>query len=373
MKTICIVHFQPLEKYPPAFNFLRCIEKGGFSKDQIHVITTSPPSSFTEINIPGVTIHRVSLPENASRSRRLFFYLNFHYRCWDLLKRLKPVAVLYYETLSAFAPVLYKQLGNTKLMLLSHYHEYTSPAEYQNGMIVNRLFHLIETPAYSKMSWVSHTNENRARLFRKDLAEKSPAEIAIVPNYPPDEWTQRAKLKKQQPDSKIQFVYVGALSDDTMYVSELFRWIDDNQERYSLTIYTDNYEPNVMNLLSQFTAGNIHFKGAISYDKLPEVLPGYDVGLILYRGTTFNYTYNAPNKFFEYLNCGLNVIYPSVMVGMDEYKTVYPDQQILSVDFSKLEKLELDLQKKPGCFSPDTQCTAEQSFGPLIAQLTKNL
>jgi hypothetical protein len=52
---------------------------------------------------------------------------------------------------------------------------------------------------------------------------------------------------------------------------------------------------------------------------LPQVLSQYDVGLILYRCRTLNFVYNATNKLFEYLVCGLDVWYPPCMLGLKTY------------------------------------------------------
>lgn len=49
----------------------------------------------------------------------------------------------------------------------------------------------------------------------------------------------------------------------------------------------------------------------INYSDLPGVIRAYDVGVILYNGHIANYVFNAPNKLFEYLACGLDVWSPS--------------------------------------------------------------
>ena len=58
---------------------------------------------------------------------------------------------------------------------------------------------------------------------------------------------------------------------------------------------------------------DVHWHDAIPFDDLAEVLPRYDVGLILYKGHIPNYVHNVPNKFWEYLAAGLGGIVPSMM------------------------------------------------------------
>jgi hypothetical protein len=92
-----------------------------------------------------------------------------------------------------------------------------------------------------------------------------------------------------------------------------------HQDECFWDIYSDNHNEEVIAFLKTLNAPNIHFKGAVAYDDLPLVLPKYDVGVILYNGNTPNYEYNAPNKFFEYYICGLNVWFGQGMKGMIPY------------------------------------------------------
>ena len=79
----------------------------------------------------------------------------------------------------------------------------------------------------------------------------------------------------------------------------------------------------------------------VEYDQLPALLRQFDVGVILYRCRTVNYQYNASNKLFEYLMCGLDVWYPPTMLGVKPYarEDVWP--RVVEVDFENLESVEL--------------------------------
>lgn len=48
----------------------------------------------------------------------------------------------------------------------------------------------------------------------------------------------------------------------------------------------------------------------VEYEKLGSILKNYHVGLILYKDLITNFVYNALNKLFEYLSCGLDVWHP---------------------------------------------------------------
>jgi hypothetical protein len=104
------------------------------------------------------------------------------------------------------------------------------------------------------------------------------------------------------------------------------------------------------------------------------VLSDYDVGVILYKGHIPNYIYNAPNKLFEYLACGLDVWFPHVMKSCFKYVTSHTYPKILPVDFSNFNLLDLektidrnDLEFK----QPQYYC--ETALYPLAKQLIKNV
>jgi hypothetical protein len=65
----------------------------------------------------------------------------------------------------------------------------------------------------------------------------------------------------------------------------------------------------------------------VDYYQLPMELVKFDVGLVLYKGTIPNHVYSVPNKVYEYLNCGLDVIIDqniitTISLGIEQIHTV---------------------------------------------------
>jgi hypothetical protein len=316
MRSWFIVHFQPLEKYPPVINFIRFVQGQPDFKNDLQVISTHPGKET--INFSNVPVHRVVKWGKRSRIQRLFFYASFNLRSLFLLIRHRPEKVLYYETLSAFGPWFYKKYINSKAELYIHYHEYISSKEYEQGMVMTRRLHEKEKQLYPVASWISHTNNDRMQLFLKDIGSRYNYTY-IMPNYPSASWKEKAAAVERNKGGRIAFVYVGALSLSTMHTREMAEFVARHQDECFWDIYSDNHNEEVIAFLKTLNAPNIHFKGAVAYDDLPLVLPKYDVGVILYNGNTPNYEYNAPNKFFEYYICGLNVWFGQGMKGMIPY------------------------------------------------------
>jgi hypothetical protein len=337
---------------------------------ELNVVTTNASAVHWDIDIPGVKIHYLlSSKKMPSKWKRALGYLSFNIRALFLLIRSKPKAILYYETLSAWAPCFYKKYLSRQSRLLIHYHEYMSPAEYAQGMWLNNYLHKIEKRTYRLADWVSHTNADRMQLFLKDLGKQAPVNTFIMPNYPPASWAMQAATVPRNTDSRIGFIYVGALSLSTMYTREMAQWISMHPDEYYWDIYSDMHDQEAIEYLRWMQAPNIRFLGAIAYDGLPSILPRYDIGVVLYKGTTHNYRYNAPNKFFEYHICGLNVLYPPAMKGMQPYRQTGSKPWVEEVDFDNPALPQYERALRVELISGTTY-TAENVYSELCRHLT---
>lgn len=340
MKMV-VVHFNPLEKYPPAVNLLRYLSSQKEIPIDIKVMTTKLNPVSWLVQIIGVKRINIKWKPNQRKLLRLWAYVIFNLQVLSQLIRTKPELVLYYETLSSWAPVFYKRFFRKSTRLFIHYHEYMSAGEYQSGMVLNRWFHQYEKRIYSLADWISHTNTDRMELFKRDISY-SINNTYIMPNYPPISWSETCRLIGRAEDRRIGFVYVGALAFNTMHTREMAEFVAANPSFCYWDIYSDNPSTDVVIFLKTLNASNISFKGSIAYDDLPRVLPKYDVGLILYNGNTFNFAFNAPNKYFEYLACGINVLYGAGMKGMYQYEQTETKPWTRRVNFKSLEKFSFE-------------------------------
>ena len=337
MSNWFIIHFQPVEKYPPVLNFIRFVTSQPDYKKDLKLVTVHPGVGKKTIEFPHVRTHRIATIKNRSRLQRLLFYITFNIKSLLLLIKYKPANVLYYETLSAYAALWYKKWINPQLRVFIHYHEYTSPEEYASGMVFSRWLHKRERKMYAKTSWVSHTNRTRMDFFLRDIEKSWPPDIFILPNFPPQHWIQSAAKTKRAESKRIGFVYVGALGLASMYTQEMARFVAAHHNDCYWHIYSDNHEKEAKEYLLSLNAPNIEFKGGVRYDELPTVLAQYDIGVIIYKGISLNHIYSEPNKFFEYLICGLNVWYPQEIKGMHHFEQPHVKPWVRQIDFAELE------------------------------------
>ncbi|WP_179333437.1 glycosyltransferase family protein [Winogradskyella costae] len=361
---IVVFHYYPIEGYPPVQNLLNL--KRFQEKVSLTCMTTKGNHNYNYKN-PYIKIIYLGNSDATGKFKslkRYFSYLLFNIVGFISLLYKRPSSIIYYETISAFPALLYKYIfPSTQLYVL--YHEYTSKEEYLKGPSLVRMIHKLEIKSYEKVNWISHTNTDRRKLFSKDY-DISIDKISCLPNYPPSSWLSSTKnLIKTK--NKCKFVYVGYTIDNySMYIDEMVNVISGNSD-FSLDFYLLKTPSNIVKEIhAKGLSNRIQFKSGLAYNDLPLILGHYDVGIILYRGLTKNYIYNAPNKLFEYLACGLSVWYPKVMLGITPYKST----RIREVDFDSSDILRLNVSDYcEGDTINYDNFTAEKAFKDLMDRL----
>lgn len=364
----CIVHFQAIEKYPPAINFLTILGREYGDRSGIFLLTSAPGSTHRELQIPGIHIERVSsgTAGKGKLARMLVYAVFFIKTLWRLII-LRPSSILYYETLSAGAPVFYCRYINRKCRLLIHYHEYTSPQEYATGMINVRWYHRMERSFYQRAIWISHCNNDRVRMFLQDVQQDIASLVHVLPNHPPASWSAQPNTGTTLP---LGIVHVGALNTEGFYLKEFAEWVGRHQDNVYFDIYSDNIQPAVFACLEKVAAPNIQFKGPVAYLDLPQVLTKYKVGVVLYSGISLNHIYSVPNKVFEYHVCGLDVWFPTALQTTRSLVTNKTRPAITAVEFDKPDQLDKLLLSDHSDLPEQKQdFKAEVTYQPLLAAL----
>ncbi len=337
---VAIIHFRPIELYPPIHNLLNFLSA---EEKEIEIFLYSTKRKIKGLQENSYEIKKsyrhIILSDNLPKWKRLFNYIQFNlYTTFSLLLT-RPDKIIYFQTISSFPVFLIKKIFRSKAPIFIHYHEYFSPSHYNKVMKLEQFFHKRESYLYKTAYWISHTNQDRLRLFMKDnQLESNSDKLHDLPNFPPKAWKNHTSIKsKMNSSSPLKLVYVGALSTHNMYTKELFSWISKQKGEVLLDVFSINIKEDVFDYLHKLQCKFINFKGGVSYDKLPEVLRDYHVGLIIYNGKSLNYTYNAPNKLFEYFACDLDVWFSSDLISSYPYERDNSYPKILKVNFRDLD------------------------------------
>ncbi len=340
-KKIAIFHTRPLELYPPVMNLLDHLAAHVPEGVAISVHTTFPDTrikGYVPKNADRIRILRHGrLDPDAHAFIRYARYVLFLVRSAWAAFRWAPGTLMYFETLSAGVPYLFSIFRKHTRMLV-HYHEYMTDAEY-SAQPIQRMLHGMERRMLSRMVRISHTNAHRVRLFLQDMPFLSTEKVKVMPNYPPRAWSERAMTHERDKSSgPIRLVYVGALDLNGMYVRELAEWVERKGGVYTLDLVTQQDD----SMIKAFLSGFRHTKGLgyVPYAELPSLLADHDIGVILYKVRNDNFRYNAVNKLFEYLNCGLHVWYPPEMEGIHPYAEWQGHPCMVAVDYRSMASMD---------------------------------
>ncbi len=331
---IAIIHFLPVEYYPPVKNMLECLTQ----KDSHHILLCSTTNHHgiqkwfaSNSRIQTKRFGRTK-PARTFLKRAIFNLRFIVYSYWALLT-FKPRIIIYYASDSAIPVFFYSLLSIKKFRLAIHYHEYSSPSWYKKGPLISRIGHLIEKSyLYARTKYISHTNFNRLGKFYRDHPQLTQPFLCCLPNLPPPYWWEKPASKKT--DAIIRIVYVGSLSLEDTWIEQLCKWVLTQADKLLLDIYCFNLTETADRFFTSLPIQNIRlFRRGTPYDNLPNILSAYDVGLILYKGTTENYRLNLPNKLFEYLACGLEVWFPPEMTLMNKWACPHSHPRVIPFNY----------------------------------------
>ncbi|BDC98609.1 hypothetical protein [Persicobacter psychrovividus] len=340
---LAIIHFQPLEYYPPVCNLINTLGDSFSSVKVFSCSNVAQRDSFTPDRPANIFIHKFPFTKiGESRGFRLLKYIFFN--LFTLLRLLffRPNKLLYFESSSAWPAYVYLRFFNSKCQLFIHYHEYESPKDYLQMMTTVRFYHDLEKKwLYSNAKWISQTNADRIQFFHEDHPNLMKNQLRIMPNYPPKSWLYKSLSVKKRNIGSLKLIYVGSLSFQSTYLKEVCEWVENQGGRVLFDIFAYNVYTDVKDYLNEREKGYIrYFEKGIEYQDQPPLLSQYDVGLVLYKAHNQNFTYNAPNKLFEYLACDLDVWYPDVLKGPVPYQTVDTFPKVLPMNCEDMEAFD---------------------------------
>lgn len=333
--VLFIFHFRPIENYPPVQNLINvALKQKQFSR--IYCVTSKgkeKPLSFNN----KVKILRLGNSKSTKFKLWLSYILFAFIGVWKLIV-LKPRFVLYYETLSMYPVYFYKRYINNSIRVCIHYHEYVSKKEFERLPGIEKIYQKLENFLYQNCSWISQTNEVRLDKFLKDKHLTFDSEIHHeLPNFPSEQWAKQNTFWK--PNEALKIVYVGySLTEEGSYLKELIHLLSTSAFEIQLNLYCFESNTFVEELAGRHGSLVVNLHAPKAYSELPNILKNHHVGLILYKAKTDNYLYNAPNKLFEYLSCGLDVWYPEEMQGIHSFDSK-EEPRVIRLNFSDEEAL----------------------------------
>src|SRR4051794_23527915 len=109
---LAIIHFSPIELYPPVMNWLNYLASSLPDGSEVRVYTMEPSPEFERYVTPSSKI--ILLRSDNSWGRNFFArywkYFGFYMSVSRKLNSWKPNTLMYYETLSAFPAFIHEKV-----------------------------------------------------------------------------------------------------------------------------------------------------------------------------------------------------------------------------------------------------------------------
>jgi hypothetical protein len=357
-KKIALFHYNPLELFPPVMNMINYLGSEGGDDVSIRVYTISAGSRFKKYQpLPdtNVRIYRMGIVTIRKYPIVRFGIYLWHYM-YSFINCLfwRPSSIFYIETMSSPVPVLLKKYFFRKASIVAHYHEYVTPVDYSRTSFFYNI-HQMEIGIYNQADWISHTNEDRMALYLNDLKRSSQElPVHIMPNFPLRNWAANYSKVKWSGKLPLKLVFAGAVDLNNMYFPEFIAWVEKQEGKCTLDILSNQDPVNIEKYIRANSVKYVSIRKSVSYSDLPQILNQYDVGLILYKGDSENFLFNAPNKLFEYLAVGLDVWFPSNLKGIIPYVQSLQHPMVLPFEFNTLSNISIEeIYEDKSCdFSP---------------------
>ncbi len=374
---VAILHQLPIEYYPPLTNILKYFSD--VQDVQVLAVTCHNDKGRAPYSQPRIELRRYPFAVRGDsfyqRWKKAFAW---HWAAARTLADFRPDVLMYFEPHSALAAFLYFWWFRGKARLFIHHHEYYTPGDYrQPGNRLTRLNHFFERRfLLPRAYWISQTNSDRLRFFQSDHPEVETQKLHVMPNLPPQRWLQREAVQNQFATPTLRLVYVGSVSLHDTFIGPLVDWLLANPAlAISLDVFAYNCDPVTLEFLKKSSGETVRFhERGVDYDELPTLLRQFDVGVILYRCRTVNYQYNASNKLFEYLTCGLDVWYPPTMLGVKPYARDDAWPRVMEIDYDELTSVDLSkMRSRDGLRELAWQETCEGVYSVLDAAMRESL
>ena len=290
MPKVLILHFNSIERYPPATNVAEHLKSIRMDVKVVSTKVGNTPASRGLI----------------TKLKLMWELTKFHLAAFVALTFESFDLVIAYEHLSIL-PIHWTQKINPSQRLWLHFHEYTSPAEIAcAGAFSSHCWKHVPA-VVDRSDFTSHTNGWRLNQFRSNMGLNALTEkrFGCLPNTPPQAWLDRTPKQWNSPaptKRPLRLVYHGALHPDTTYIERLCELLDEGNGELTLDVFTNDN-------IDDFSTAHMNVHRSVPYMDLPMVLTEFDLGLIIYRGIIPNHKFSQPNKLWEYLGCKLSLIH----------------------------------------------------------------
>lgn len=120
---------------------------------------------------------------------------------------------------------------------------------------------------------------------------------------------KQPEIQRRKAEKKVIFIYQGPLNEDRGIREILRAFSSLKSDNWILIMVGGNVE-EVNNFKKTFSNKNFLFTGFIPNNQVLGYMKHANIGILALRNTCLNNYYTAPNKLYEYMQCGCAVLGP---------------------------------------------------------------
>ena len=352
MKRILIICSRRTNRAPRLNNTYNLLN----SKYDITIAGDSQPTYISRRKFIELKTQKTSFSK-LHRGLVLFLFMPlFPFKLSHLKYILKPNAFNLYKTLSFrkldivilhhidLLPIICYLKRKEKFKLILNIHEYY-PKEFdhqKNWLKMQTYWDNLCNEFMSHVDLFLSVNETISNEYLKQF-KLDKSKFFIYPNVKKFEDLKPINSLKKQ----IRLVHHGA-AIPSRNIENMIKLMDFLPQNYELTLILVERNPEYLKYLKSFESQRIRFLKPINFDKIPEHLNCYDIGIYFLEPSNFNEENSLPNKFFEFIQARLCI----AVTPVNEMKKIVLENEIgiVSKDYdlnkfaeqlSKLSKKEI--------------------------------
>lgn len=346
---LCVVHYLPIEQYPPLQNLMEALGAQERMSSVIFCGSVEALEHHSQVVTENMVAYYSPFTHDGGWRQKCEFAKRVRI---ESLKRQFDCVLAFGDELSGL--VCSRITSKVKAL---HLHELPPKLSFRNKYISKTLFFEIVMLHFAirRFRWVSQVTPKRAEIFSRRFH----VQCRNLFNFPPASFTS-INLEKRE-NRRLRVIYVGSCNPISVQVSTLK--VLCRSQKVELSVLPTNTQ----GLEQLKNLRGIKVLDRVPYPELPGLLQQFDVGLILYNGHSDNMRFGVPNKLAEYLRCGLHVVYHNALESVTEFVNACKLNSMVHMlpqDISRqVEYIETEVSERVGQPVPElSDLTFEQEY-----------
>lgn len=236
----------------------------------------------------------------------LLRFISYSFIAFNIFKKDKSISFVNCHSLSVL-PIGWLLKRRNRIKLIYDAHELETERAGMNGL-KQKFSKWLERRLIYKCDSVIVVGEFIAKWYEKEYSINNVSVLRNIPTRRSVERCERNIFREKWniPQEHVIYIYQGVINYGRG-IDSLLETFSKLPKNIHLVImgyggYTDKViEAERLNL-------NIHYQEAVKPSEIPVYTSCADIGLNIIENVGLSYYYSLPNKFFEYLYCGLPVI-----------------------------------------------------------------